>query len=181
MAQVETSVPEPPLPPPPPPPPTGDVQPDAGPQVGQLTTGWRITVLATWVLVFLAYTAVWKASRELGLATWWLGPTAEPRPFPVLLVPFVAPLAMIIATINNSRRLPWYGLAAAAVGVAIAIGDLGTFRRLGLVELGIAVAAAAVSVASMAGQYRAAATSSSSTDLSGGRAPLRSGGSELGR
>ena len=99
-------------------------------------------MLATWVLVFLAYTAVWKASRELGLATWWLGPTAEPRPFPVLLVPFVAPLAMMIATINNSRRLPWYGLAAAAVGVAIAIGDLGTFRRLGLVELGIAVAAA---------------------------------------
>ena len=115
-------------------------------------------MLATWVLVFLAYTAVWKASRELGLATWWLGPTAEPRPFPVLLVPFVAPLAMMIATINNSRRLPWYGLAAAAVGVAIAIGDLGTFRRLGLVELGIAVAAGAVSVASMAGQYRAAAS-----------------------
>ena len=64
---------------------------------------------------------------------------------------------MIIATINNSRRLPWYGLAAAAVGVAIAIGDLGTFRRLGLVELGIAVAAGAVSVASMAGRYRAVA------------------------
>ena len=155
MAQVETSVPEPPLPPPPLPP-TDDVQPDAGPTAGQLTTGWRITVLVTWVLVFLGYTAVWKASRELGLATWWLGPTAEPRPLPFLLVPFVAPVVMMIATINNSRRLPWYGLAAAAVGVAIAIGDLGTFRRLGLVELAISVAAAAISVASMAGQYRSA-------------------------
>ena len=136
-------------------PPHADVVERAGePQVGQLTAGWRITVLATWVLVFLGYTAVWKASRELGLATWWLGPTAEPRPIPILLVPFIVPLAMILATINNSRRLPWYGLAAAAVGVVIAIPDLGTFRRLGLVELGIAVAAGAVSVASIAGRYR---------------------------
>ena len=154
MAAVETSLPP---PPPPAPPHTGAVEHDDGPRAGQLTAGWRVTVLATWVLVFLAYTAVWKASRELGLATWWLGPTAEPRPIPVLLLPFVAPVTMIIATINNSRRLPWYGLAAAAVGVAIAVGDLGTFRRLGLVELGIAVAAGAVSVASMAGRYRAVA------------------------
>ena len=156
MAAVETSLP-PPAPQPPLPPPADAVERDEAPQVGQLTTGWRVTVLATWILVFLAYTAVWKASRELGLATWWLGPTAEPRAIPILLVPFVAPLAMILATINNSRRLPWYGLAAAAVGVAIALGDLGTFRRLGLIEFGIAVAAGAVSVASMAGQYRSVA------------------------
>ena len=109
------------------------------------------------MLVFLAYTAVWKASRELGLATWWLGPTAEPRPIPILLVPFVAPLAMILprsTTPGGCRGTAWPPPLSAS---PIAIGDLGTFRRLGLVELGIAVAAGAVSVASMAGRYRSVA------------------------
>lgn len=111
-------------------------------------------VLVAWLLILLAYTGVWKASRELGLATWWLGPTGAPGPLPVILLPFAAPAVMIVAALNNSRRLPWYGLVASAVGVLIGLGDLGDVRRLGLVELAIAAAGAAVSVASLAGRYR---------------------------
>ena len=126
------------------------------PQPGQLTPGWRLTVLVAWVLALLAWCAAWKTSRELGLSTWWLGPSAEPRPFPVLLLPFVPIVAMIAATLNNVRRLAWYGLLASAVGAAIAVGDLGRVVRLGLVELAIAAATAAVSVASLSGTYRSA-------------------------
>ena len=98
---------------------------------GQLTLGWRLATAATWILVFVAWSGVWKASRELGIATWWLGPVGEPRPFPVLLLPFVAPGVMVALALNNARRLPWYGLAAAAICIAIGIVDLGYVRRLG--------------------------------------------------
>jgi hypothetical protein len=106
-------------------------------------------------MAFVAFTGVWKASRELGLATWWLGPVSEPQPLLVMLLPFLTPAAMVVATLNNARRLPWFGLAASAVAAAIGVGDLERVRRLAYVELAIAVAAALVSVASVSGMYRA--------------------------
>jgi hypothetical protein len=161
---VETSAPPPPSPDPAPLPPS---EPDEGeprrfgawlaggpPQPGQLTPGWRLTVLVTWVLAFLGWSAAWKASRELGLATWWLGPTSAPRPWPIMLLPFAPVVVMLVLSIQNARHLPWYGLAASGVGAAIAIGDLGQVTRLGLVELAISVATALVSVASLGGRYR---------------------------
>jgi hypothetical protein len=152
---VETSA---PAPPPPPPPPTAGEAVGrgrrAGPRPGQLTWGWRIVTALTWGLVFVAFAAVWKVSRELGLATWWLGPIGEPQPVFVLLIPFVAPAAMVIAALNNARRLPVAGLVASAVTAAIGAADLDRVFRLGLVELAIAGAGAVVSIASFAGLYR---------------------------
>jgi hypothetical protein len=108
------------------------------------------------VLTFVAYTGVWKVSRELGLSTWWLGPISAPRPFPVMVLPFAAPVVMAVATLNNARWLPFYGLGASAVGAVIGLADLPRVARLGIVELAIAGAGAAVSVASLAGLYRTA-------------------------
>ncbi len=121
---------------------------------GQLTPGWRLTVVATWVLATLGWMAAWKSSRELGLSTWWLGPSSDPQPFFLMLLPFVPPVTMIVLAVQNSRHLAWWGLAASAVGAAIAVGDLGRVVRLGIVELAIAAATAAVSVASLSGRYR---------------------------
>jgi hypothetical protein len=125
------------------------------PKPGQLTRGWRIATGVTWGLVFVGFTAVWKVSRELGLSTWWLGPVGEPQPVYVLLLPFVAPAAMVLATLNNARRLPWFGVLASAATAAIGIGDLDRVTRLAIVELAIAAAGAAVSLASLSGLYRA--------------------------
>jgi hypothetical protein len=140
---------------------TDTARPDAGadgrratPSPGQLTRGWRIATGITWGLVFVAFTAVWKSSRELGLSTWWLGPVGEPQPVVVMLLPFVAPVAMLLATLNNVRWLPWAGLVASAGTAVIGIADLDRVLRLGLVEVAIAGAAAAVSVASFGGRYR---------------------------
>jgi hypothetical protein len=106
-------------------------------------------------MAFVAYTAAWKVSRELGLATWWLGPISQPQPFFVMLAPFAAPAVMVVLALNNARRLPWYGLTASLVGVAVGLADLDHVRRLAYVELAIAAAGAMVSVASFSGVYRA--------------------------
>jgi hypothetical protein len=119
-----------------------------------LTGGWRLVTAVTWGLVFIAFAAVWKVSRELGLSTWWLGPIGEPQPVFVLLLPFVAPVAMVVATLNHTRWLPIAGLVASAVTAAVGLGDLDRVLRLAIVELAIAGAAAAVSIASFAGLYR---------------------------
>lgn len=107
-----------------------------------------------WGFVFLALTGVWKASQELGLATWWLGPFSEPNSPVLRLLPFYAPTAMVIASVSNLRWLPWAGLGASAVTMVIGAVDLGEVRRLGLVELAVGAAAAAFSLASFAAMYR---------------------------
>lgn len=113
-------------------------------------------MLFSWVGVVLALAAVWNTSAQLGLSTWWLGPRAEPRPLLVQLGPFVAPMLMILGTVNHARWLGWFGLAAASVVGAVAVGDLGRVTSLAVVELLIAGAAAAVSAAALTGTYRRA-------------------------
>lgn len=109
---------------------------------------------AAWVVVLVAWSAVWKTSRDLGLATWWLGPIGQPQPLPVLVLPFVGPAAMVALVLNNVRWLPLYGLVASAGAAVIGIVDLSYVRRLGVVELLIAACGAAVSVAGLGGTYR---------------------------
>jgi len=121
---------------------------------GQLTFGWRVATVGMWALVFVAFTGVWKASRELGLATWWLGPFGAPRPFFVIIVPFVLPVLVVVAALNNARGLPWLGLGAGAATALIGVGDLDRVTRLGLVEIAIGLAAMLFSLATVSGRYR---------------------------
>lgn len=130
------------------------------PRPGELTVGWRLVTALAWIGVAAALAAVWNTSVQLGLATWWLGPRSSPQPIVVRLLPFVPPLLMLLATINQVRRLGWLGLVAAGSIGVVGIVDLGYVRRLGVVEIAIAVAAAAVSVASFSGTYRATSTAS---------------------
>lgn len=128
---------------------------DPPPRPGELTLSWRIGTAVTWIAVVLAFAAVWNASVQLGLSTWWLGPRGDPRPRVVQLVPFVAPMLMVLGTINNVRWLGWYGLVAAAGLATIGLGDLGRVASLAATELAIAGAAGAISLASLTGTYRA--------------------------
>jgi hypothetical protein len=126
------------------------------PRAGQLSIGWRFAMIALWVGVVLAWSAVWNVSVQLGLSTWWLGPRADQTPAVVRLLPFVAPAIMLLAIINNVRWVAYGGLVAGVALAAIAIGDLGRVRNIGLVELTIAVVAGVASMASLAGTYRTA-------------------------
>lgn len=141
------------------PPPGPDVEPARSPAtaVGRLTPGWRAVAAGVWALAFLAVLGVWKTSRELGLNTWWLGPLGDPRPIFVSVLPLAAPTAAVIAVANNVARAAWVQFGAAAVLAAVALGDVSYVPRLALVELGIATAGVLVTVASLAGHYRAPA------------------------
>lgn len=101
-----------------------------------------------------AFAAVWGASVQLGLSTWWLGPRADPQPEFIRFSPFIVPVLVLLATVNQVRWLPWIGLVAAVVTGAFGVGDLGRVNSLAGIELAIAAAAAAGSIASLTGTYR---------------------------
>jgi len=124
------------------------------PVAGQLTLGWRVATAIVWGFVFVGFVAVWKTSRELGLSTWWLGPLGEPVTPLVSMIPFIAPLAMILLAINNTKWLPWFGFAAAGLTTLVAVFDLSKVPRLALVELAIAGAGALTAGAGFSGRYR---------------------------
>lgn len=130
---------------------------DPPPRAGELTLRWRVATAVTWIAVGLALAAVWNASVQLGLSTWWLGPRGDPQPRVVQLLPFVPPVAMVLATINNVRWSCWYGLVAAAAIAAVGVGDLDRVGSLAATELAIAGAAAAISLAALTGTYRSPA------------------------
>ena len=127
---------------------------DRPPRVGDLTTGWHLITLFTWVGVIMALAAVWNASVQLGLPTWWLGQRAQPRPRIVQLSPFIAPMLMLLATINQIRWLGWCGLVASGVVAGYGVGELGRVDSLAFAQLSIAALAAGVSLASLAHTYR---------------------------
>ncbi len=114
-----------------------------------------------WIGVTMALAAVWNASVQIGLSTWWLGPRATPRPLPIRLAPFVAPVLMVLGTVNNIRWLGWFGLGASAVIAGIGLVDLGYVSSLAVVELITAAAGAGLSLAALSGTYRRAPHASS--------------------
>ncbi len=124
------------------------------PRAGELTVGWRIITVLTWIGVVLAMATVWNVSVQLGLSTWWLGPRGQPQPRVVQLSPFLGPVLMVLGTINQARWLGYFGLLVSAVIAAFGIGDLSQVGSIATVELVIAGLAAAVSIASLTGTYR---------------------------
>lgn len=125
---------------------------------GELTPGWRLACMFCWVGVLVALGAVWSASRQIGLATWWLGPPAQMQPPYVVALPFVPGVVVVAALWRRVRAVPWIGLAAAVAIAAVGIADLSRVRGLGVVELLVAGAGALVSVAAFGGRYRTAPT-----------------------
>jgi hypothetical protein len=121
---------------------------------GNLTARWTTTFWLGWAGVAGGFVAVWYSSRVTGLATWWLGPEAEPRSVLVNLLPFVAPLGLCVLALAHRRWVPILGILGAAVTVVVGAIDLGRIRGYGVIELVLAGAGLAVSVASFAGMLR---------------------------
>ncbi len=124
------------------------------PRAGRLAAAWRAVVVASWVGVFIAYMAVWKASEEIGIATWWLGPRSDPQPLLIRLVPFAVAAVFGILATYNVPRMPVIGLAGSVLLAAIAVPDLSRSTGLAVIEFAIAGAALLVSLASFTGTYR---------------------------
>ena len=111
-------------------------------------------VVTTWVAVFVAYLAVWKASEEIGIATWWLGPRSSPQPLAIRLLPFIVTAVFGILASYNVPRMPVIGLLGSLALAAIAVPDLWRSTGLALIEFAIAGAVLLVSAASFTGTYR---------------------------
>lgn len=144
------------------------MQPARTPRRGELSPTWRIVTAIAWIAVMLALATVWNTSVQLGLATWWLGPRGDPQPLAVQLSPFVAPVVVVVLTMNHMRWMPQIGLVASAVVAGFGAADLGRVTSLGVLQILVGAAAAAVSIASATGTYRVdagAATAAAGTDL----------------
>jgi hypothetical protein len=118
---------------------------------GNLTPRWTTTFWLGWAGVAGGFISVWYSSRVTGLATWWLGPEAEPRSVLVNLLPFVAPLGLCVLALSHRRWLPYLGLAGSAATAVVGAVDLGHVRGYGVIELVLAAAGLGLSAASFAG------------------------------
>lgn len=122
------------------------------PRPGQLTAGWRWVVLLGWTGVILGLFAVGGAGDVLGKRPWWLDG-------PLVVVPFVVPVAVAFSAMRNATWTIWAGLvgvlslcvtalldvadapgAAAATGVLAVVGLLttvaGSAGRMPRIRLG---------------------------------------------
>jgi hypothetical protein len=125
-------------------------------RAGDLLGTWRVVFVVGWVGVLLGYVALWRSSRTMGLATWWLGSMSEPRVVVVQVLPLVVPVLLTVGGLRGIRFLPYLGLVGSVALTAIGTGDLSGFERLAYVQFGLAAAGACISLASFAGMLRPA-------------------------
>ena len=125
---------------------------------GDVVGTWRAMLAVAWGASFFAYAAVWQASSQIGIATWWTGPRSEPRNLAISLLPFVLSLTIALLVIYNIRRVIRVSAFGAALAAAIAIGDFAQSTGLALAELAIAALLALVTAAAMSGRYRVSGT-----------------------
>ncbi|HRE03925.1 MAG TPA: hypothetical protein PLV68_21700, partial [Ilumatobacteraceae bacterium] len=92
-------------------------------RAGQLAPSWRTTFLIGWVLVVAALGCMWQVSRQIGLATWWLGPETDQRSWLVIAIPFVGPAATLAAGAWNRTWAVHLGIVVSLITGVIAFGD----------------------------------------------------------
>jgi hypothetical protein len=131
------------------------------PVAGQLNTTWQITLAVAWTAAFFAFCAVWKASSELGIGTWWLGARAQPRPILVKLMPFVWIIGIGMLAVYNVRRVALLSCLGSFGLAVIAVFDMSRSGGLAAIEFAIAAAMLLVSVGALSGTYRPAPAATS--------------------
>jgi hypothetical protein len=121
---------------------------------GQLAIGWQIMLGVAWAAVFFAFAATWKASEEIGIATWWLGPRAQPQPVLVKMIPFALCVTIALLAIYNIRHVARVSVAAALLIAVVAVPDMSRSGGLAAIEFAIAGAALLISLGALTGTYR---------------------------
>lgn len=118
----------------------------------RLEKPWGLIIIVSWLLVTAALAAAAVTGRNIGKPTWWLGTESDPA-WPVLWVlPFLAPITVIVCTIAAGRWAPFAGMGASLFLGAVALLDLENTPAVALIEVVIATAALLVSFASLAGR-----------------------------
>ncbi len=118
----------------------------------ELTDTWRTVAVVSWLLVLFAIIAVAVTSRNIGKPTWWLGPESNPSFVLLWALPFVAPIASIIAAVKFGRIASFVGFGSALLLGVIGAADIGNTPGVALVECVIAVSSALIAIATFAGR-----------------------------
>jgi len=118
----------------------------------ELTDTWRTVAVVSWLLVLFAIIAVAVTSRNIGKPTWWLGPESNPSFVLLWALPFVAPIASIIAAIKFGRVASYVGFGSALLLGAIGAADINNTPGVALIECTIAIASALIAIATFAGR-----------------------------
>ncbi len=103
-------------------------------------------------MVFFAIIAVAVTSRNIGKPTWWLGPQSNPSFVLLWGLPFVAPIASIIAAVKFGRSASFVGFGSALFLGAIGFADMNNTPGVALIECTIAIASALIAIATFAGR-----------------------------
>ena len=113
---------------------------------------WVAIVIVSWLLVSAALAAAAVTGRNIGKPTWWLDTVSDPA-LPVLwVVPFLAPIVVIVCAIAAGRWAPFAGMGASLYLGAVALLDLESSPAVALIQVVVASAALLVSFASLAGR-----------------------------
>jgi len=132
---------------------TGVPQPPRRRDAG-LEKSWVVIVIVSWLLVTAALAAAAVTGRNIGKPTWWLGTTSDPA-WPLLwVVPFLAPIAVIVSAITAGRWAPFARVGASLYLGAVATLDIESTPAVALIQVVVACAAFLVSIASLAGRNR---------------------------
>lgn len=107
-----------------------------------------------WMFAFFAYAAVWQASVQLGIATWWVGPRSAPTPVLIRMIPFFVTIVGGMMAVYNVRRLSHVSIGIAAITALVALPDFSRSVGLAVVELMISGSLIVISAASLTGRYR---------------------------
>ena len=119
-----------------------------------LTNTWRTVTVVSWLLVLFAIIAVAVTSRNIGKPTWWLGPESNPSFILLWALPFVAPIASIIAAIKFGRIASFVGFGSALFLGAIGVADINNTPGVALIECTIAISSALIAIATFAGREK---------------------------
>ena len=117
-----------------------------------LTNTWRTVAVVSWLLVLFAIIAVAVTSRNIGKPTWWLGPQSDPSFVLLWALPFVAPIASIIAAVKFGRIASFVGFGSALLLGVIGVADINKTPGVAVIECTIAIASALIAIATFAGR-----------------------------
>lgn len=121
---------------------------------GSLTKSWTIAVIATHLLITGSLIALAISAYTVGKPTWWLADQTN-GPFSILvIVPFLAPAAVIFTALRASRLAALAGLVATAILAITSIVDVSRSPGIALGEAILAGCTALTTIAAIAGRRR---------------------------
>jgi len=117
-----------------------------------LGSSLRIAVSASWVLVTASLVVVAAASRTIGKPAWWVSDLGFPAGPLLIAVPFVAPVAAVIAVWRAPRVATFVQVLGVALLAAVGTLDVARTPAVAIAVLIVAACALLVTVGSLAGR-----------------------------